>query len=81
MFVTAHLPFGEKKRPFIPKTALVSLGIARGAFVVVAGRLQERVVQTGAAIDDDIAIVEGIKVGDVVVSHPTPDMLDGMAVD
>jgi RND family efflux transporter MFP subunit len=81
MFVTAHLPIGEKMRPFVPKTALVPLGIARGVFVVVAGRLQERVVQTGTAIGDDVAIVEGIKAGDVVVSHPTPDMLDGMAVD
>ncbi len=81
MFVTAHLPIGEKSRPFVPKSALVPLGITQAVFVVVAGRLQERVVQTGTVIEDSIAIVEGVKAGDIVVSHPTPDMLDGMAVE
>ena len=81
MFVTAHIPIGEKPRPFVPKTALVALGVTQAVFVVVAGRLQERVVQTGPAIDDNIAILDGVKSGDAVVSQPTKDMVDGMTVD
>jgi RND family efflux transporter MFP subunit len=81
MFVTAHLPIGEAARPIVPKTALVPLDPAQAVFLVIDGRLQERVVETGAAVDEGVAVVDGVKKGDRVVVHPTPEMLDGMAVE
>jgi membrane fusion protein, multidrug efflux system len=81
MFVTAKLPTGEATRPVVPKSALVPVDPAQAVFVVADGRLQERVVETGAAIDDGVAVLDGVKKGEHVVLHPTPDMLDGMAVE
>jgi RND family efflux transporter MFP subunit len=81
MFVTAHLPVGEATRPIVPKSALVPLDPAQAVFVVAEGRLQERVIETGTAIDDGVAVLDGVKKGDRVVVHPTPEMLDGMAVE
>jgi membrane fusion protein, multidrug efflux system len=81
MFVTAHLPIGESTRPVVPKSALVAVEPAQAVFVVADGRLQERVVETGTTLDDGVAVLDGVKKGDRVVIHPTPDMLDGMAVE
>jgi RND family efflux transporter MFP subunit len=81
MFVTAHLPIGEANRPVVPKSALVARDPAQAVFVVAEGRLQERVVETGAAVDESVAVLDGVKKGDRVVVHPTPEMLDGMNVE
>jgi RND family efflux transporter MFP subunit len=81
MFVTAHLPTGESTRPIVPKSALVPVEPAQAVFVVADGRLQERVVETSTAIDDGVAVLDGVKKGERVVVHPTPDMLDGMSVE
>jgi RND family efflux transporter MFP subunit len=81
LFVTAHLSVGEATRPVVPKTALVSLEPVQAVFVVADGRLEEHVVETGTAIDEGVAVLDGVKKGDRVVVHPSPDMLDGMSVE
>jgi membrane fusion protein (multidrug efflux system) len=81
MFVTARLPIGQATRAVVPKSALFPVEPAQAVFVVADGRLNERVVETGTAIDDGIAVRDGVKKGDRVVIHPTPDMLDGMSVE
>jgi RND family efflux transporter MFP subunit len=81
MFVTAHLPTGESMRPVVPKSALVPVEPAQAVFVVADGRLHERVVETGTTVDDGVAVLDGVTKGEHVVVHPTPDMLDGMAVE
>jgi membrane fusion protein (multidrug efflux system) len=83
VFVTAHLTIGEATRPVVPKSALVPAPPAQAVFVVVDGRLQERVVETGPGLTDGdvVAILDGVKKGDRVVLHPTREMLDGMAVE
>ena len=48
MFVTAHLRIGEETVPVVPKKALVRLDANDTVFVVVDGRLEQRVIQEGA---------------------------------
>jgi RND family efflux transporter MFP subunit len=81
MFVTAHLAVGETKLPVITKRALVAGDTGQSVFVVVGDRLQQRIVQTGVALGDDVAIGGGIAAGDRVVVNPTNATVDGALVD
>jgi membrane fusion protein (multidrug efflux system) len=81
MFVTAHLPIADVTLPVIPKTALVTLGAADTVFVVVDKHLVQRVVQTGAALGDQVAIRDGLKKDEVLVSNPSGGAVDGVAVE
>jgi membrane fusion protein (multidrug efflux system) len=81
MFVTAHLPIGTQSEPVIPRAALVNTDDAQSVFAVVNHHLEQRVVQTGAPLGDDIAISDGLSKGDRVVVSPSPQAVDGARVD
>ena len=93
MFVTAHLPIGAVTLPVIPTSAVVKLGVTDTVFVVVDKHLQQRVVQTGATLGalggqsgkdgqgDEIAIREGLRKDEVVVTSPSNAAVDGVAVE
>ena len=81
MFVTAHLPIGEEKLPVIPKSAVLTTENQPGVFVVVGGRLQHRLVQTGAVLGDDIALQSGVKEGESVVIRPDDKSVEGALVN
>jgi membrane fusion protein (multidrug efflux system) len=81
MFVTAHLAIGQTKLPVIPKNAIVVRDSGQSVFVVATGRLQQRVVQPGAEIGDNVAITDGLKSGEVVVVNPTSAAVDGALVE
>jgi membrane fusion protein (multidrug efflux system) len=70
MFVTAHVPTGQALLPVISRRALVPLGEDKTVFVVVDGRLQQRVVQPGAVLGDSIAILDGLHKGERIVTDP-----------
>jgi membrane fusion protein, multidrug efflux system len=70
MFAEAHLKVGSVRRPVIPKAAVVKRGKTEHVFVVVDGKLQDRVVQTAPAADPDkVSIVQGVAKGDKVVAQ------------
>jgi membrane fusion protein (multidrug efflux system) len=90
MFVTAHLPVAAVTLPVIPRASVVKLGVTDTVFVVVDKHLQQRVVQTGAALggqagqagpSDQIAIREGLTKDEVVVTNPSNATVDGVAVE
>jgi RND family efflux transporter MFP subunit len=80
MFVTAHLPTGEAVVPVIPRHAMVPLDANQSVFVVVDGRLQQRVVQVGASLGDAVAILDGLKKGERIVTDPS-QAADGQLVE
>jgi membrane fusion protein (multidrug efflux system) len=81
MFVTAHLPTGEAPRAVVPRRALVPLDASTTVFVVVEGRLQQRVVQVGAERGDVVPVIEGVKKGERIVVSPSAATVDGALVD
>jgi len=81
MFAVAKIDLGEKPHAVVPKEALLQDESGARAFVVVAGGIQERMVQTGVAVGDVVAINDGLKVGDTVVVSPGPDVRDGARVE
>ena len=40
-----------------------------------------RLVQLGETVGDTVAVVDGVKAGDMVVVQPGPDVRDGAQVD
>jgi RND family efflux transporter MFP subunit len=81
LFATARLDLGKQELPVVPKSALRQEGETMRAFAVVNGHLEERVVQTGIAEGDKVAILNGVKAGDKIVAHPTDQMSDGLDVE
>ncbi len=81
MFVTAHLPIGQEQLPVVPKSAVLTTDNQPAVFVVVDNRLQHRLVQTGAVLDDGIALESGVKEGDRVVLKPDNASVEGALVN
>jgi membrane fusion protein (multidrug efflux system) len=77
MFVTAHLEVGHETVPVLPKKAIVRLDSNDTVFVVVGGRLEQRVIQDGASVGDLIAVLDGVKKDEKVVINPTAQTVDG----
>lgn len=80
MFAEARVLLGEEMRPVVPKTALVKRGTSWRVFVVNGRYAEERVVERGVALGEQVVILGGLKTGDVVVDPIPPDLVDGAAV-
>jgi len=80
MFVSAELALGEQALPGVPASAIRNDGTLRHVFVPVAGRLEDRLVQTGPERDHVVAVLNGLKAGEKVVSELTPEVRDGVKV-
>jgi RND family efflux transporter MFP subunit len=80
MFVTAELALGEQVLPAVPRSAVRLDGTERHLFVLTGDRLEERVVQVADTRGPDVAIVNGVKTGEKVVSVLTPEIRDGVRV-
>lgn len=81
MFAVASLDLGAKPRPVVPASAVVQDETTARVYVVAASLVQERIVQLGQAAGGLVAIVQGIKVGENVVTAPGPDVRDGARVE
>lgn len=74
MFAAVRLEAGEQPTPVVPKTAITTREGRTTAFVVVNGRVEQRVVQTTETLGDEIAVVRGVVDGEQIVVAP-PDTL------
>ena len=81
MFVTAHIEVGKDSVPVVPKKAIVHVETSDTVFVVVDGRLEQRVIQDGATVGDMIAALDGVKKGEKLVTNPSPQTVDGTEVE
>lgn len=81
MFASVRLPRGTTKLPAVPATALFEQNGKANLFVVEAGVLSQRVVQTEEKQGALVPIRRGLAVGDRVVAVHRPDLTNGMLVD
>ncbi|MEP7119921.1 MAG: efflux RND transporter periplasmic adaptor subunit [Byssovorax sp.] len=81
MFATISLLVGEAPMPVVPSTAVVEKDGRTHVFAVIDGRLEERVVQTGATKGALIAVARGLKAGERVVAAPTDANKNGQMVN
>jgi membrane fusion protein (multidrug efflux system) len=81
MFAEAHVTIGQVVRLVVPKTAVVQRGKGWHAFVAVGGELKDNIVQVGPSLDADrVAILQGLKKGDQIVTQVTAQIVDGLRV-
>lgn len=82
MFVEAEVVTGHVPRPAIPETAVVKRGKTWHVFVVTSGKVEERIVQLGAApAPGQVSILQNVKPGERVVATVTEQITDGLRVE
>ena len=80
MFATAAIKLPDQVLPVVPVSALrVQNGVSR-IFMIVEGRLEERVIQTGSEREGLISIMEGVRPGERFVKELNDQVRDGAAV-
>ncbi len=80
MFATAQLALPSEPVLAVPRSALRADGATARLFTVVEGRVEERIVQPGPERDGYVAVLEGLKLGEQVVTRPTEQIRDGTRV-
>lgn len=80
MFADVELVIGSEKLPSVPAKSLRIQDDQARLFVVTAGRLEERVVALGAKVGDRVAVVRGVKEGELVVVSDDPNLANGRKV-
>lgn len=81
MFATAGVEAGQMTAVLVPAAAIKSEGAVKHVFALVGQRLEERVIQAGDRVGDDIVVVTGVHGGDKVVSPITPELRDGLRAE
>ncbi|HJZ84892.1 MAG TPA: efflux RND transporter periplasmic adaptor subunit [Polyangia bacterium] len=77
MFAIARVVLEEKPLPVVPTSALRQDHV----FVVVSGRLEERIVQLGNQQGEYVAVLGGVRAGDRIAIQLGNDVRDGLRVE
>lgn len=80
MFAVANVASGGTELAAVPASAVRRGDQTESVFVIENGRLQERIVQLGAPVGEDVAVLAGLKPGETVVARATPELHDGQRV-
>jgi RND family efflux transporter MFP subunit len=80
MFAAVELFVGNQTAPVIPRKSLIEQGGRFVAFVAVEGRLEERIIQVGESIGQDVAVTRGIELGEHLVVAPSRELKNGQRV-
>jgi membrane fusion protein (multidrug efflux system) len=81
MFALARIETGRAPRPVVPESAVRGQGSKSRVFVVVDGRLEERMVQIGEREGQLVALEKGIRAGDRIARDAAPNLRDGLLVE
>jgi RND family efflux transporter MFP subunit len=80
MFATAHLELPSEPVVAVPRSALRGDATNARLFTVLDGRIEERIVQTGSERDGYVAVLDGLRPGERVVTRLTDQIRDGVPV-
>jgi membrane fusion protein, multidrug efflux system len=80
MFASVRIATGEQKTPVVPRGAVVTRDGKTTSFVVVDGRVEQRIVQIGDVFGGDVAVTRGLIDGDKIVTAPDEKLRNGLRV-
>jgi membrane fusion protein, multidrug efflux system len=80
MFADVELVTGTQRLPSVPKQALLEQDEQSRVFVIVAGRLEERIVALGPRVGDRVSITRGVKDAEQVVVSDLKNLSNGRKV-
>jgi membrane fusion protein, multidrug efflux system len=81
MFALARIETGRDPKAVVPESALRGQGGKSRVFVVVDGRLEERMVQVGEREGQWIALEKGVRAGDRIARDAAENLRDGLRVE
>jgi membrane fusion protein (multidrug efflux system) len=81
MFATAQIAVGQRTTPAVPRSSIVARDGATHLFVIRDGRVEERAVRAGADLGDEVSVMEGLTVGERVVTTLGPEVTNGAWAD
>lgn len=80
MFADVELVTGSQRLPSVPKQALLEQDEQSRVFVVVDGRIEERIVALGPPVGERVSIARGVKEGEQVVVSDLKALSNGRKV-
>lgn len=80
MLVKAELQLDTRKLPLIPSRALMFQGEQRYVFVVEDSKAVQKPIRIERIYDDQVAVAEGLQVGDLLVVDGTVKLRPGVTV-
>lgn len=80
MFADVELTTGTRKLPGVPKNAVLDKDGKANVFVVVEGKLEQRVLALGPDTKDGPSVTRGIAVGEKVVTDNLKSLSNGQPV-
>lgn len=81
MFADVQLITGKQKLPSVPLKAVFERQQKKRVYVVVEGRLEERVLQPGAEVEGRLAVQNGVKAGEKVAVGDLGALTNGARVE
>lgn len=79
-FARVVIPGKSNESLFIPSSAVRAFGQMEKIFVIEEGRAHLRLVRVGAVSDGRTEILAGLEPGEVIISNPPADIVDGQPV-
>jgi len=80
MFADAELTVGSASLPSVPKKAVLTRDDQSRVFVVVGGRLEERVLALGPTVGERVSVARGVTAGEQVVVSELSGLSNGQKV-
>jgi membrane fusion protein (multidrug efflux system) len=80
MFATAQVRVGETRAALVPASAVREQAGEPRVFVIAGGRLEERLVEVGAADGAEVVVRAGVRAGEQIATPATPALHDGLDV-
>lgn len=80
MFADVDLQVGTRKLPGVPKRAIVEKDGKPNVFVVVGGKLEQRILAVGPESGESVSVTRGLAVGDKVVADGVGALTNGQPV-
>lgn len=80
MFAAVQLARGTQTSPIVPRRSLLERDGKMVAFVEANGRLEERIVQIGEPLDEEVAVLRGVSAGEKLVTAPASNLKNGQRI-
>ncbi|WP_236644495.1 efflux RND transporter periplasmic adaptor subunit [Sorangium cellulosum] len=78
MFATVELQLGTKLASVVPSSAVVVREGTSRVFVVRDGRIEERAVQLGPRVGNEVAVLKGVARDEPIVREPGEEVKNGL---
>jgi len=82
MFARVRVPVGKSDMMLVPETAVIRHGQLSGVYIVdKEGIAHFQLIRPGRSYDGQLEVLAGLSPGDRYITHPDPNIIDGIKVE